>query len=136
MYILGALTAVLWPLPMFGLVNTGDAGLAPLAFTIAAIVQGIMAGAQGGLLTEIFDVRFRYSGISIAYTIGGMVGGALTPIVATTLFATYRSSTAIALYVAALSLVSLVSVLGVRKIDTPEAEAAESEERKTPASSS
>ncbi|TMR96256.1 MFS transporter [Nonomuraea basaltis] len=136
LYILGALTAVLWPLPMFGLVNTGDAGMALLAFTVAAIVQGIMAGAQGGLFTEIFDVRFRYSGISIAYTIGGVIGGALTPIVATTLFAAYRSSTAIALYVAALSLVSLVSVLGVRKIDMPEEEVAENAERKTPTSSS
>ncbi|MBF8191959.1 MHS family MFS transporter [Nonomuraea sp. K274] len=122
LYIIGALTAVLWPLPMFGLVNTGSEGLALLAFTVAAIVQGIMAGAQGGLFTEIFDVRFRYSGISIAYQLGGMIGGALTPIVATILFESYRSSTAIALYVAGLSLVSLVSVFGVRKIAPAEGE--------------
>jgi MFS family permease len=128
-YILGAVTAVLWPLPMFGLVNTGNAGAALVAFAVAAVVQGIMAGAQGGLFTEIFDVRFRYSGISIAYQLGGMIGGALTPIMATTLFAAYRSSTAIALYVAGLSLISLVSVFGIRKIAVPETESAE---RKTP----
>ncbi len=66
-FTIGALTAVIWPLPLFGLVNTGSTGLALLAFTVAAIVQGIMAGAQGGLFTEIFEVRVRYSGISIAY---------------------------------------------------------------------
>ncbi|SDH16579.1 MFS transporter [Nonomuraea jiangxiensis] len=125
LYIVGAVTAVLWPLPMFGLVNTGNAGAALAAFVVAAMVQGIMAGAQGGLFTEIFDVRFRYSGISIAYQLGGMIGGALTPIVATALFEAYRSSTAIALYVAGLSLISLVAVLGVRKIAAPEAESAE-----------
>ena len=81
-FTLGALTAVLWPLPMFALVNTGSVGLALFAFIVAAVVQGIMAGAQGGLFTEIFDVRIRYSGISIAYQLGGMIGGAITPIAA------------------------------------------------------
>jgi MFS family permease len=129
MYILGAVTAVIWPVPMFALVNTGDWGAALVAFVVAAVVQGLMAGAQGGLFTEIFDVRYRYSGISIAYQLGGMIGGALTPIVATTLFETYQSSTAIALYVSALCLITLLSLFGIRKIAAPEEESAG---RKTP----
>jgi PAS domain-containing protein len=44
--------------------------------------MGKVAGAQGGLFAEIFDVRVRYSGISIAYQVGGMIGGAVTPLVA------------------------------------------------------
>jgi MFS family permease len=113
-FALGALTAVLWPIPMFALVDTGKAGLALLAFVVAAIVQGIMAGAQGGLFTEIFEVRVRYSGISIAYQLGGMIGGAVTPIAATALFGAYKSSTAVALYVVALAAVSLVAALALR----------------------
>jgi MFS family permease len=117
-YIVGTLTAVVWPVPMFALVNTGSIGLALLAFIVAAIVQGIMAGAQGGLFTEIFDVQVRYSGISIAYQLGGMVGGAVTPLVATALFKAYRSSTPIALYVTALSLISFVAIFGLRRVTT------------------
>jgi MFS family permease len=113
-FALGALTAVLWPVPMFMLVDTKDTALALFAFIVAAMVQGIMAGAQGGLFTEIFDVRVRYSGISIAYQLGGMIGGAVTPIAATALFDAYRSSTAVALYVVALSAVSLVASLALR----------------------
>lgn len=113
-FAIGAATAVIWPLPMFALVNTGSTGAALLAFVVAAVVQGIMAGAQGGLFTEIFEVRTRYSGISIAYQLGGMIGGAVTPIVATALFGAYGSSTPIALYVTVLSLISLVAVLGLR----------------------
>ncbi|SFL44846.1 MFS transporter [Geodermatophilus ruber] len=112
----GALTAVIWPLPMFGLVNTGDTGAALLAFVVAAFVQGVMAGAQGGLFTELFDVKVRYSGISIAYQLGGMIGGAVTPIAATSLYGAYESSTPIALYVTALSLVSLLAALGIRTV--------------------
>jgi len=117
-FTLGALTAVLWPLPMFALVNTGSVGLALFAFIVAAVVQGIMAGAQGGLFTEIFDVRIRYSGISIAYQLGGMIGGAITPIAATALFGAYRSSVPVALYVTALSLISFLAILGLRSSDT------------------
>ncbi|MHC1560038.1 MFS transporter [Actinomycetospora sp. C-140] len=114
-YVVGAITAVLWPLPMFALVNTGSAALAGLGFAVAAVVQGIMAGAQGGLFSEIFPVRVRYSGISIAYQIGGMVGGAITPLVATALFGATGSSTPIALYVSALSLLTLLAVFGLRE---------------------
>jgi MFS family permease len=114
-YVVGAVTAVVWPLPMFALVNTGSVALAGLAFAVAAVVQGVMAGAQGGLFSEIFPVRVRYSGISIAYQIGGMVGGAVTPIVATALFGATGSSTPIALYVAALCLLTLLAVFGLRE---------------------
>ena len=50
----------------------------------------------------------RYSGVSIAYQMGGMVGGAVTPLVAVAL---QRSVgwTVVALYVTALALVSLVA---------------------------
>ncbi|WP_298182478.1 MFS transporter [Saccharomonospora sp.] len=113
-YAIGAFTGVVWPFPMFALVNTGEVGLAMVAFMVAAVVQGIMAGAQGGLFTEIFGVRVRYSGISIAYQIGGMIGGALTPIIATALYGAYGSSTPLALYITGLCLVSLATVVGLK----------------------
>jgi MFS family permease len=113
-YVIGTITAVVWPLPMFALVDTGNAGLAFIAFCVAAIVQGLIVGAQGRLFTEIFDVRVRYSGASIAYQIGGMIGGAVTPIAATWLFATYGSSTAVAAYLTAVCLLSLLSILALR----------------------
>ncbi|WP_232665868.1 MFS transporter [Pseudonocardia sp. TRM90224] len=112
-YVLGALTAVLWPIPMFLLVDSGNPGLAFVAFAGAAIVQGLMAGSQGGWFTEIFDLRVRYSGISVAYQIGGMVGGAVTPLVATSLQLA-GGSLAVALYLAGLSLLSLVAAIMLR----------------------
>ncbi|HLU54493.1 MAG TPA: MFS transporter [Pseudonocardia sp.] len=113
-YVIGTITAVVWPLPMFALVDTGNAGLAFIAFCVAAIVQGLIVGAQGRLFTEIFDVRVRYSGASITYQIGGMIGGAVTPIAATALFAAYGSSTAVALYLTGICLLSLIGILALR----------------------
>ena len=81
-FTLGALTAVLWPLPMFALVNTGSVGLALFAFIVAAVVQGIMAGAQGELpagvsLTLTTDTRFQTSPSPLKAALGGLCLAAL-----------------------------------------------------------
>ncbi|HEY8482051.1 MAG TPA: MFS transporter [Spirillospora sp.] len=114
-YAIGAVTAVVWPLPMFALVNTGSVLLALISFTVAAIVQGIMAGAQGGLFTELFDTKVRYSGISVAYAVGATVSGAVTPALPA-LHSSFDSWVPVALFLSALGLVSLVAVLGVRSV--------------------
>jgi MFS family permease len=109
-YVWGAVVAVAWPLPMFALIDTGAVGPALIAVLVAAVPQGIMAGAQGGLFTELFPVRVRYSGISLAYQFGGIVGGAVNPLVATALQQS-GGSTAVALYLSALCVASLVAAM-------------------------
>jgi MFS family permease len=113
-YVVGAAMAVVWAFPLFWLVDSRSLPAALIAFLVAGVVQATMAGAQGGLFSEIFDVDVRYSGVSIAYQLGGMVGGALTPIVATALFAVYQSSTPIAIYLLVMSLLSFVAVLAIK----------------------
>lgn len=115
-YTIGAITAVIWPVPMFLLVDTGNVVAALVSFVVAAIVQGIMAGAQGGLFTEIFDVRVRYSGISIAYSVGGTIAGGITPVASAAIFEQTGSSLMIGLFLGGLALVSLLAVLGVRYV--------------------
>jgi MFS family permease len=118
-YVWGAVTAVIWPLPMFLLIDTGSVGPALIAVLVAAVPQGIMAGAQGGLFTELFPVRTRYTGISLAYQFGGIVGGALNPLIATALQAS-GGSTAVALYLSGLCVASLVAALMLpQPADTP-----------------
>jgi hypothetical protein len=54
----------------------------------------------------------RYSGISIAYQVGGMIGGAVTPLVATALQGA-GGSMLVAGYLVALSLASLVAAVAL-----------------------
>lgn len=126
-YTIGAATSVAWAFPLFLLVDTGNVVAALVAFLGAGVVQAIMAGAQGGLFTEIFQARTRYTGASIAYQLGGMIGGAITPIVATSIFAASKSSMLIALYLALLCAASLaaVAVIRVPAADAPDSEPAE-----------
>lgn len=113
-YLAGAIAAVVWPLPMVMLVDSGAAGPAFAAFAVAAIVLGLMTGAQGAWFTELFEARLGYSGISLAHTAGGVLGGAVTPFAASAIFLASGSAVAVALYVSVLSLAGLVGVIRVR----------------------
>ena len=69
----------------------------------------------GAFLPELFRVRFRYSGASFAYSASGIVGGGISPIVATDLLARTGSSAAVSAYVVGIALVCLVSVALLRE---------------------
>lgn len=53
-----------------------------VTLSAALVVMGFVYGPLGSWLPTLFPVRVRYSGISLAFNIGGIVGGALTPIAA------------------------------------------------------
>jgi MFS family permease len=48
----------------------------------ALFVMGYAYGPLGGWLPTLFPVPVRYSGISVAFNAGGIIGGAMTPIAA------------------------------------------------------
>jgi MFS family permease len=100
----------LWSFPMFWLVDTGEPLLIILAFAVLMVIYGMMFGPVAAFFSEQFETRVRYSGISLGYNLGGIVGGAFTPIIATELFASTGASWSISLYIVALAAISLLSV--------------------------
>ena len=88
--------------------------LAVLALAGALGIMGLCFGPMAAFLPELFPTRFRYSGAGMAYSIGGILGGSLPPLVATALQAAY-GSTAVGLYVAAVGAISLACALAVRE---------------------
>ena len=50
--------------------------------SIALLTMGFVYGPLGGFLSALYPVPVRYTGVSVAFTLGGIVGGALTPIAA------------------------------------------------------
>jgi hypothetical protein len=50
--------------------------------SFALTVMGLTYGPLSAWLSALFPVRVRYTAISLAFTVGGIVGGALTPIAA------------------------------------------------------
>ena len=77
------------------------------------VLLSLMYGPQAGLFAELFPVEARYSGASLGYQIGSVVGGGLAPIIATALCAQYKSSAPIAVYLAATCAISPVSTIAL-----------------------
>ncbi|WP_033295680.1 MFS transporter [Amycolatopsis jejuensis] len=95
--------------PLFALVDTRHVGLVWLAMGLCCAVSGLLYSAMCSMTVEVFATGQRYSGGSIAYQIGGAVGGGATPLLATALFAATGSTWPISLVMIAAALLCLVS---------------------------
>lgn len=114
-FMLGAVLAGAWGFAMFPLVETGSPILITLAIVVEMMFLSMMYGPQAALFAELFPVEVRYSGASLGYQIGSVVGGGFAPIIATALFAEFGSTLSIAIYLAAMCAISFASVLALRR---------------------
>ncbi|WP_431879681.1 MFS transporter [Amycolatopsis sacchari] len=110
----GTVATVVWAYPYFALVESGSPVGLVAGTIVAALCIAVTTGPYGAYLSEAFPAEIRYSGASVAYGIGGVLGGAAAPIVATLLVASTGGLGAVGGYVALASLVSLVAVLTLR----------------------
>ena len=105
-----AVLAGLWAFPLFWLFNTGRPVLIALGFSVGMIIFAMLYGPMGAFLPELYGTRLRYSGAAVSYNLGGVLGGALAPIIATQLLASTGASWAISVYILAMAVVTFVSV--------------------------
>jgi MFS family permease len=103
----GALLALLWAYPMFWLFDTGNPVLITFAFSVGMVAFAVLYGPMGAYLPELFGTRLRYSGASVSHNLGGVLGGAFVPILASSLLILAGGSWAISLYIALVALISL-----------------------------
>jgi MFS family permease len=109
-FMTGAVLTGLWAFAQFPLIDTGSFAWTVLALCVGHLFGAMMYGPQAALFAELFATNVRYSGASLGYQIGSIFGGALAPIIATTLLAKFQASTGISVYIAAACAVSLISV--------------------------
>jgi MFS family permease len=81
----GCAATALWMFPMVALLSTGDPLLMFLGFLGAALALMAMFAVIAAYLPELYEPRVRCTGAAVGYNLGGVLGGALTPIVATAL---------------------------------------------------
>ncbi len=111
-----ASAAALLAFPFFWILGTKVPVLIWLAFAMYAAVLGGVYGPGAAFVVEQFGTRVRYSGASLAYQLSGVLSGAFAPLIATALLAVGGGAAwPVALYLAGLSLVSLVSAYFARE---------------------
>ena len=81
-FMAGAILTGLWAYAIFPLVDTGNFYLIVLAITFGLIFVGMMYGPQAAFFTELFTTEVRYSGATLGYQFGAILGGAFAPTIA------------------------------------------------------
>lgn len=110
LFMTGAVLSGIWAFAMFPMIETGSAILITVGIAVELVLLCVMYGPQAALFAELFPVDIRYSGVSLGYQVGSVVGGGFAPIIATALFGHFNSSKAIAYYMFATCVVSFISV--------------------------
>ena len=96
--------------PFFWLVNTRE----PLLIYLALAVQygigvKVILATSGAYLAEIFDVRSRSTGVTLARTISDPLAG-LTPLIATALLTSTGAYGSVAAFLLLVTVIALVAV--------------------------
>jgi MFS family permease len=108
----GAVVAGLLIAPGLG---SGSLPLVFASMAFALFVMGFVYGPLGAWLPSLYPARVRYTGVSLAFNMAGIIGGGLTPVVAQWLAGGPGGLMSVGVYLAAASLVSLVALLVLRK---------------------
>jgi MFS family permease len=82
----GAILTGIWGFILFPLIDTGDPIMIGFAITMGLLFLGMQYGPQAAYFTELFSTEVRYSGASLGYQIGAILGGALAPTIAVLLW--------------------------------------------------
>jgi metabolite-proton symporter len=109
MYLIGAASMGVFGFIYFAMVDTAVPALVFIAIVLSLIPHDLQYGPQAALIAESFTPRLRYSGSSLGYQLASIIAGGPSPLIATALFAAYKSGYAIAVYIALCAVVSLIS---------------------------
>jgi MHS family shikimate/dehydroshikimate transporter-like MFS transporter len=108
----GTIAFALYAYPFFIIIDSGS----PLALGAAtilglSIIHPAMYGPIAALFADMFTASVRYSGASLGYQIGGMLGGGFAPLILTSLQAAAGSAIAgIPPYMIGAGLITIVAV--------------------------
>lgn len=105
--LLGSVGLAAWMAVLFPLVDTASPALILVGILGTAFFLGVTYGPLAALFSDLFKARVRYSGASLGYQIGSIIGGGLAPTLATALYAAGGSSAPVTAYLVVVSLVSL-----------------------------
>ena len=110
LYAVAAIGSAIWVPVFFLILDTPSMPLLVLGVVIGLAFHALMYGPQAAYIVEQFDIHLRYAGSSLAYTLAGVVGGAIAPLMFTALLGWSGSWVPIALYLAGCVVVTIIGL--------------------------
>lgn len=104
-----------WMIPLFLLIDTKNIWAYGIALFLLTLGLGLSYGPMSAMYAEMFPPQVRYSGVSIGYALGAILGGAFAPLVSEWLLGQTKSSISIAIYIMVLCAISFLGVTLVKE---------------------
>jgi MFS family permease len=73
------------------LLDTGSTLAFGFGLIVTLCVVGVCYAPAGAFLPELFETRYRYTGAGLGYNLAGILGGAIPPLLAPALTASFGS---------------------------------------------
>ena len=107
----GAAFLALYAFPLFWLVDTGNATVIVLGMSIGFFGSAAIFGPMAAFFSETFSTRVRYTGASLGFQTGAVLGGGFSPFIATALLVwSDGASWSVSVYLVLGAMVSLASI--------------------------
>ena len=114
-YLVGSVLLVVWSIPFFLLIDTRSVGWMIVAVIVLTVGLGASYGPQSALFAGMFEPRYRYSGSSVSYAVGAVVGGGFAPLIAAALYERTGTSMSVSVYMIIVGVISLAAVIAIRE---------------------
>jgi len=116
-FIIGYGAMLLWSIPFMLFVDTASVPLITMATLILTATLGLSYGAQSALFAGLFPTNVRYSGSSLAYAFGAILGGGFAPFIATWLVLKTQTGVSVGVYMLVMVAISLVASIMIKPSD-------------------
>ncbi|WP_435111714.1 MFS transporter [Nocardiopsis synnemataformans] len=103
-----------WALLLFPLLDAQFIGSFWIGLAVSFLIAGHAFGVAGAFLSELFHTRYRYTAAGLAYSLAGIFGGALPPLLAASIISTWGGFT-FGVLLAAVGVVSILSTLVLKE---------------------
>jgi MFS family permease len=98
LYAVAAVGAAIWAYVFFAITDGSSIVVLTIGIVLALVFHSFMYGPQAAFIVEQFSPRLRSTGSSLAYTIAGVFGGAIAPLMFTIIFEETGSGLGVAVY--------------------------------------
>lgn len=110
-YYIGVIGLLVMAFPFFWLLSTGDYGWFMLAMFLGLpFCHGAMIGTQPCIMSDLFPVRVRYSGLALGHEVGSIFSGGLGPMLAVALLMHFDASWPVSLLLMGYALLAWIAL--------------------------
>ncbi|MCK8616674.1 MFS transporter [Gordonia sp. C13] len=105
-----AVATTVTAIPYVLLLETGSVVLLFIAVVVPGLTLGALYGPMAAFYYEMFSAEVRYSGASIGYQLGAVIGGGFSPLIATSLLETTGSLLSVGIFISVAGLLSIWAI--------------------------